>query len=111
MRKYSLPPTHSTFLDRSSAEWLEEMYEDLYLERAALLEAVELLGGMNMDAKARNQERTRLTHELKRVSGQLGEQMPDEVRDDVLDDFDAKITAGEDVDLQQLMPKNWRPPA
>ena len=111
MHKYGLPATHATYLDRSAAEWLEEMYEDLYLERDAHLDGLEALGGMQMDAKARTQQRTRLVEQLRRVCLRLDESMPDQVRDDVLDTFDAKIAAGEDVDLQQLMPKNWRPRA
>lgn len=108
--KYSLPCTHPTFLAQSEAEWLEEMYADLYAEHRQAVDALGQLDSLIMDPKAQQQERTRLMNAIKRLSKTLDEATPEIVTDPLLDSYDAKLQAGEDVDLQALLPKNWKPP-
>lgn len=99
------------FLAQSDAEWLQELYEDLYAEREQTLADLKALDAGYLSGQALSQRRNQLMAALRRIAESLEEAMPDAVRDDVLDQFDEQIKAGETVDLQSLLPKGWRPPA
>ena len=110
VNKYKLPVTHETYGARSEPEWLEEMYVDLYVEQEQAMFNLKELDQTQMAAKAQEAERRRLTAELQRLAQVLDEAPPTIITDTVLDDMDAAVARGDQVDLNSLLPKGWKPP-
>lgn len=107
-QKYALPTTHDAFLRRSEAEWLEEMYIDIYYEQAAAIEALKQVDKLHLQPRDQETERGRLRGEISRLADVLQEPLPSAASYQQLDDIDRRLAAGEDVDLSALLPKGMK---
>ncbi len=94
--KYKLPTNDSRFEERSIAEWMCEMYEDLY-ERKAEIE-IQLV-----DEMTPMRERTSLMARLRKLNKMLDEEL--EVSDDpLIDKWEAELESGVTPDLDEDTP-------
>lgn len=107
-QKYTLPTTHDAFLRQSEAEWLEEMYVDIYYEQAAAIEALKRVGSLALQPRDQEIERNRLRAEIARLAEVLGEAAPLPDSERQLDEVDRQIAAGQEVDLNALLPKGMK---
>lgn len=108
MRKYKLPTSHACFVDRSYAEWVDEMYADLYIEREQAIFAQGDVKNSGLKSEAFTAEVRRLNAEVDRLNQALGDRGEQDTLDPLADAFEDRMAQGEsDLNLDALLPKGY----